>query len=55
MARQARFKSRFPGNAVIFCNASFVSPEQYKLADVHRSVTPIYFAITPSSLSPTSH
>lgn len=55
MARQARFKSRFPGNAAFFCNASFVSSEQDKLADVHLSVTPTYFAIFPSNLSQTTH
>lgn len=54
-ARQTIFKSGFPGNVTIFCNISFVSSEQDKLADIHLAVTPTSFAISPSSLSPTRH
>lgn len=55
MARQARFKSGFPGNITTFSNVSFVSSEQDKLVDIHLTVTLTRFAISPSSLSPTRH
>lgn len=54
-ARQARFKSGFPGNVTIFCNISFVSSEQDKLADIHLAATSTLFAISTCSPSPTRH
>lgn len=54
-ARQARVRSGCLGNATIFCNVSFVSSEQDKLAGIQLTLTPTHFAISPSSLSPTRH